>query len=577
MRKLAQYLKQFKGQVLLGPAFKLAEAILELLVPLVMASIVDVGIRGADEGYVWRMGVILAVLAVLGCSSAMVAQYAASRASQGFGTLVRSDLFRHIASLSHAELDSLGTASLITRLNSDINQLQVAVAMFIRLVFRAPFLAVGATVMAMLLDLQLSLIFLAAAVLIALALWLVMSRSVPYFKRIQRLLDKLSLITQENLEGARVIRAFSKQESERSRFDAAGEELRRSTLRVNRLSALLNPATSILANAAILAILWFGGRRVYAGTLTQGQVIALWNYMTQILLALIVVANLVVIFTKAAASAQRVNEVFETRPSVTDTGNTPISPVPGAPKLRFEGVSFRYPGGGVSLAELSLDVAPGETIGIIGGTGAGKSTLVNLVPRFYDATEGRVLVDGVDVKGYPFPALRGQIGMVPQAAVLFSGTIRSNLRWRKADGSEDELWAALELAQAADFVRALPEGLDSPVAQGGKNFSGGQRQRLTIARALVGFPSILILDDSASALDFATDAALRRALKRDTAGMTVLMVSQRANTVKGADRIVVLDGGAVAGIGTHAELFESCPVYREICLSQLSEEEAKRA
>lgn len=577
MRKLAQYLKQFKGQVLLGPAFKLAEAILELLVPLVMASIVDVGIRGADEGYVWRMGVILAVLAVLGCSSAMVAQYAASRASQGFGTLVRSDLFRHIASLSHAELDSLGTASLITRLNSDINQLQVAVAMFIRLVFRAPFLAVGATVMAMLLDLQLSLIFLAAAVLIALALWLVMSRSVPYFKRIQRLLDKLSLITQENLEGARVIRAFSKQESERSRFDAAGEELRRSTLRVNRLSALLNPATSILANAAILAILWFGGRRVYAGTLTQGQVIALWNYMTQILLALIVVANLVVIFTKAAASAQRVNEVFETRPSVTDTGNTPISPVPGAPKLRFEGVSFRYPGGGVSLAELSLDVAPGETIGIIGGTGAGKSTLVNLVPRFYDATEGRVLVDGVDVKGYPFPALRGQIGMVPQAAVLFSGTIRSNLRWRKADGPEDELWAALELAQAADFVRALPEGLDSPVAQGGKNFSGGQRQRLTIARALVGSPSILILDDSASALDFATDAALRRALKRDTAGMTVLMVSQRANTVKGADRIVVLDGGAVAGIGTHAELFESCPVYREICLSQLSEEEAKRA
>ncbi|HWS43948.1 MAG TPA: ABC transporter ATP-binding protein [Pseudoflavonifractor sp.] len=577
MRKLARYLKQFKGQVLLGPAFKLAEAILELLVPLVMASIVDVGIRGADEGHVWRMGVILAVLAVLGCSSAMVAQYAASRASQGFGTLVRSDLFRHIASLSHAELDSLGTASLITRLNSDINQLQVAVAMFIRLVFRAPFLAVGATVMAMLLDLRLSLIFLAAAVLIALALWLVMSRSVPYFKRIQRLLDKLSLITQENLEGARVIRAFSKQESERSRFDTAGEELRRSTLRVNRLSALLNPATSILANAAILAILWFGGRRVYAGTLTQGQVIALWNYMTQILLALIVVANLVVIFTKAAASAQRVNEVFETYPSVTDTGNTLISPVPGAPKLRFEGVSFRYPGGGVSLAELFLDVAPGETIGIIGGTGAGKSTLVNLVPRFYDATEGRVLVDGVDVKEYPFPALRGQIGMVPQAAVLFSGTIRSNLRWRKADGVEDELWAALELAQAADFVRALPEGLDSPVAQGGKNFSGGQRQRLTIARALVGSPSILILDDSASALDFATDAALRRALKRDTAGMTVLMVSQRANTVKGADRIVVLDGGAVAGIGAHAELFESCPVYREICLSQLSEEEAKRA
>lgn len=577
MRKLARYLNKFKGQVILGPVFKLVEAVLELLVPLVMASIIDVGIRGGDEGYVWRMGGILVILAMLGFSSAMVAQYAASRASQGFGTLVRSDLFRHIASLSHAELDGLGTPSLITRLNNDVNQLQVAVAMFIRLVFRAPFLAVGATVMAMLLDLRLSIIFLAAAVLIALTLWLVMSRSIPHFKHIQRLLDKISLITQENLEGVRVIRAFSKQESERERFDDANEELRRSTLRVNRLSALLNPATTIIANAAILAILWFGGRRVYAGTLTQGQVIALWNYMTQILLALIVVANLVVIFTKAAASAQRVNEVFETRPSVTDTGSTPVSLVPGAPKLSFENVSFCYPGGGVSLSDLSIDVALGETIGIIGGTGAGKSTLVNLVPRFYDATEGHVLVDGVDVKEYPFLDLRGQVGMVPQSAVLFSGTIRSNLRWRMADAVDSALWASLELAQAADFVRALPEGLDSPVTQGGKNLSGGQRQRLTIARALVGSPSILILDDSASALDFATDAALRRALKRDTAGMTVLMVSQRANTVKGADRIIVLDGGAVAGIGTHAELFESCPVYREICLSQLSEEEAKRA
>lgn len=577
MRKLAQYLKKFKGQVILGPVFKLVEAVLELLVPLVMASIIDVGIRGGDEDYVWRMGGILVILAILGFSSAMVAQYAASRASQGFGTLVRSDLFRHIASLSHAELDGLGTPSLITRLNNDVNQLQVAVAMFIRLVFRAPFLAVGATVMAMLLDLRLSIIFLAAAVLIALTLWLVMSRSIPHFKHIQRLLDKISLITQENLEGVRVIRAFSKQESERDRFDDANEELRRSTLRVNRLSALLNPTTTIIANAAILAILWFGGRRVYAGTLTQGQVIALWNYMTQILLALIVVANLVVIFTKAAASAQRVNEVFETRPSVTDTGNTAVTPVPGAPKLSFKNVSFCYPGGGVSLSDLSIDVALGETIGIIGGTGAGKSTLVNLVPRFYDATEGHVLVDGVDVKEYPFLDLRGQIGMVPQSAVLFSGTIRSNLRWRMADAVDSALWASLELAQAADFVRALPEGLDSPVTQGGKNLSGGQRQRLTIARALVGSPSILILDDSASALDFATDAALRRALKRDTAGMTVLMVSQRANTVKGADRIIVLDGGAVAGIGTHAELFESCPVYREICLSQLSEEEAKRA
>ncbi len=577
MGKLTEYLKQFKWQLILGPAFKMAEAILELLVPLVMASIIDVGIHNRDTGHIWRMGGLLVLLGVLGFSSAMVAQYTAARASQGFGTLVRGDLFRHIAALSHAELDALGTPSLITRLGSDVNQLQTAVAMFIRLVFRAPFLAIGATVMAIFLDVKMSVIFFVASALIALTLYLVMSRSAPYFGRIQRLLDKVSLITQENLAGARVIRAFSRQGYERRRFDDASEDLRRSALRVNRLSALLNPATSIIANAAIIAILWYGGLRVDSGTLTQGQVVALWNYMTQILLALIIVANLVVLFSKAGTSAQRVNEVLDIRPSVTDAGNAPVSPIPGAPRLTFDRVSFCYAGGGLSLSDFSMAIAQGETVGIIGGTGAGKSTLVSLIPRFYDATEGRVLVDGIDVKDYPFTQLRGQVGMVPQAALLFSGTIRSNLLWGGANAGEDALWRALEIAQADDFVRALPEGLDSLVSQGGKNLSGGQRQRLTIARALVGAPAILILDDSASALDYATDAALRTALRRDTAGTTVFLVSQRVNTVKGADRVVMLEGGAVAGIGTHADLFETCPAYRDLCLSQLSNEEAKRA
>jgi ATP-binding cassette subfamily B multidrug efflux pump len=577
MGKLTQYLKQFKWQLLLGPAFKMAEATLELLVPLVMASIIDVGIHNSDRGHIWQMGRVLILLGVLGFSSAMVAQYMASRASQGFGTLLRSNLFRHIASLSHAELDALGTPSLITRMSSDINQLQTAVAMFIRLVFRAPFLAIGATVMAMFLDLRMSVIFFAAALLIALTLYLVMSRSAPYFGRIQRLLDKVSLITQENLAGARVIRAFSRQGHERRRFDGANEELRRSALRVNRLSALLNPACSILANAAIIAILWFGGRRVNTGTLTQGQVVALWNYMTQILLALIIVANLVVLYSKAVASAQRINEVLDITPSITDAGNTLVSPIPNTPKLTFERVSFRYADGGLSLTNFSMEIVPGETIGIIGGTGAGKTTLVNLIPRFYDAAEGRILMDGVNVKDYPLLQLRGQIGMVPQSALLFSGTIRSNLSWGGAYVREDALWRALEIAQAANFVRALPGGLDSPVSQGGKNLSGGQRQRLTIARALVGAPRILILDDSASALDYATDAALRTALTQDTAGATVLMVSQRVNTVRGADRIVMLDGGAVAGIGTHADLYETCPAYRNLCLSQFPDEEAERA
>lgn len=576
MFKLIRYLKPFKKQVILGPIFKLMEAIFELIVPLVMARIIDVGVHSRDVGYVLKMGGLMVLLGVVGLGCALTCQYFAARASQGVGTLLRNDLFAHIGKLSHSQIDSVGTASLITRVTNDVNQLQVAVAMLIRLVVRAPFLVLGAAVMAMLLDLKLSLVFLAAVPLVALTLYLVMSRSTPFYKTIQKKLDKIALITRENLEGVRVIRAFSKQESEMERFDEASGDLAKSAVRVGRISALLNPITYVIMNGAILAILWFGGMRVQSGALMQGQIIAFVNYMTQILLALVVLANLVVIFTKAAASAARVNEIFAMEPSLTDRENTQKSPVPGAPKIEFQDVSFSYYGKGQeeALSHVSVSIPEGQTVGIIGGTGSGKSTLVNLIPRFYEATGGKILVDGVDVRDYPFEQLREQIGMVPQRAVLFEGTIASNLRWAKEDAEEAELMRVLDTAQAREFVDKLPEGLDTPVVQGGKNLSDGQKQRLTIARALVGGPKILILDDSASALDFATDAALRRALKQDTKGMTVLMVSQRAATVKGADQIIVLDDGNVAGIGSHQELMDTCDVYREICLSQLSAEEA---
>lgn len=578
MIKLTRFLKKFRLQVILGPMFKMTEAVFELIVPLVMASMIDVGIKNGDTAYVWKMAGIMVLLGIVGLGCSLTCQFFASRASQGFGTVVRNELFRHINSLSHAEIDKMGTPSLITRLNNDVNQLQLAVAMLIRLVFRAPFLAIGAAVMAMALDLKMSVIFIVAAVLIAIVLYMVMSRSVPFYRKIQKLLDGVSLITRENLEGVRVIRAFSKQADEQQRFEQTSEQLRRSSVAVAKLSALLSPVTSIVANFAILAILWYGGLRVYAGTLTQGQVIALWNYMTQILLALIVVANLVVIFTKASASAARVNEVFEIAPSVTDIGSTKQTPVLGAPKIELRNISFSYNTGDENvLSDISIAIAKGETIGIIGGTGSGKSTLVNLIPRFYDVCKGEILIDGVNVKAYPFEQLRGQIGIVPQRAVLFSGDIRSNMRWGCENATDQQIDRALSIAQAKEFVDKLPKGYETTIMQGGKNLSGGQKQRLTIARALVSEPQILILDDSASALDFATDAALRKALASETKGMTVLMVSQRANTVKNADRIMVLDDGEVAGIGTHQELLQSCAVYREICLSQLSSEEVNRA
>lgn len=582
MLKLARFLKKYRLQVILGPIFKLTEAIFELIVPLVTAHIIDNGVRTGDVQYVWRMGGVMLLLGVVGLGCALVCQKMASIASQGFGTVLRDELYHHINTFSHTEIDKFGTPSLITRITNDVNQLQYAVAMLIRLVIRAPFLALGAVIMAMTIDLQLSLVFLVATPLIALVLYVIMSRSVPYFKVMQKKLDKISLISREGLSGARVIRAFSKQESEEERFQLAANEQTDTAIRVAKLSALLNPLTYLIMNFAVIAIVWFGGSRVSAGGMTQGEVIAFVNYMSQILLALIVVANLVVTFTKAAASAARVNEVLDTQPSVVE-GCCVSKPVKRSPKIAFEQVSFSYTGHAgenqekYAVKDLTFTTEEGQTIGIIGGTGSGKSTLIGLIPRFYDATQGQVRVDGVNVKEYTFAQLRGKIGMVPQHAELFSGTIESNLRWGNEKAAPEDLDRALRIAQAKEFVDRLPERLQSKVSQGGKNFSGGQKQRLTIARALTGNPEILILDDSASALDFATDAALRRALKTETKGMTVLMVSQRASTVKAADQIIVMDDGRIAGIGTHQQLMEQCEVYREICLSQLSKEEAERA
>lgn len=579
MLKFARFLKQFKKEVLIGPVFKLTEAVFELIVPLVMAQIIDVGIANGDRGYVLRMGGVMVLLGLVGLGCALICQYCAARASQGFGTVLRSEMFRHINTLSHGEIDQIGTPSLITRITNDVNQLQLAVAMLIRLVVRAPFLVIGATVMALLLDWKLACIFFVAAPLMALVLYLVMSRSIPFYRIIQKKLDRISLITRENLSGVRVIRAFSRQEKEKERFAQASEDQMTTSITVGRISALLNPLTSAIINLAIAAVIWFGGFRVDAGGMTQGEVIAFVNYLNQILLAMIVVANLVVIFTKAAASATRVDEVLELHPSIVNRVSRPAQEVEGSPEIAFDAVSFAYPDAGAySLSDISFTVARGQTLGIIGGTGCGKSTLVNLIPRFYEVSQGCIRVDGVDVRDYPMEQLRGKVGIVPQRAVLFSGTLRQNMQWRKQDATDEEIWQALETAQAASFVRKMPDGLDSVILQGGKNLSGGQKQRLTIARALVGEPEILILDDSASALDFATDAALRRAIAKFSAErgnrMTTIIVSQRANTVRYADQIVVLDDGKAAGIGTHEQLLESCQTYREIYWSQNERQEA---
>lgn len=575
MFKLAKrYLGSVKQYIIIGQTSKLIEAIFEVIVPLIMAAIVDNGIKGnMGKGYVYKMGGVLVLLGVLGLCFALICQYLASKASQSVGTVMRNDMFRHINSLSHAELDRLGTPSLITRLTNDINQVQQAVAMFIRLVVRAPFIVIGSAIMAMSIDLKLSVIFVIIIPLVVLVLYLIMSRSIKYYKVIQKKLDRISLVTREGLSGVRVIRAFSRQDTEQKRFDEANDDYLDISLRVGRLSALLNPLTYVILNLAIAAIVWYGGVGVDAGRLTQGEVIAFVNYMTQISLALVVVANLVVLFTKAAASSARINEVLDIEPSIKN--GTEKDGAGSENAVEFSHVYFSYNNSGeYALEDIDLTAKKGETIGVIGGTGSGKSTLASLIPRFYDISKGELKINGTNAADYDTTALRQKVGVVPQKAVLFSGTIAENMRWGKRDATDEEIWKALETAQAKEFVEKMPDGLDTHIVQGGKNLSGGQKQRLTIARALVSQPDILILDDSASALDFATDAALRKAIAQNTTGMTTFIISQRANSIMQADKIIVLDDGRQAGLGTHRELLESCGVYREICYSQLSKEEA---
>jgi len=577
MLKLARYLKGYIKESIIGPLFKLLEACFELIVPLVMANIIDIGIKNSDKAYILKMGGIMVLLGVLGLACSLTAQYFAAKAALGFGTALRNDLFAHINSLSFSEIDRIGTSSLITRITSDINQAQTGVNLVLRLFLRSPFIVVGAIIMSFMINVKLTLIFLIVSLLISMVIYFIMTRSIPHYKNAQSRLDRVSLITRENLSGVRVIRAFSRQKDELERFEQSNNDLTRTQLLVGKISALLNPATYTILNVGIIAVLWFGGITVYHGTISQGEVIALINYMSQILLALLALSNLIISITRASASAIRINEVFAVKSSMTEGSAALQKWALEAPKVEFKNVSFSYnQSEGKALSDISFRVESGETIGIIGGTGSGKSTLVNLIPRFYDVTDGEVLIDGNNVKDYPFSELRKKVAVVPQKAVLFSGTIRQNMQWGKKDATDEEIYKALDIAQAREFVDAKPDGLDTVIVQGGKNLSGGQKQRLTIARALVADPQILILDDSSSALDFATDARLRKAIMAQTRNMTVFIVSQRASAIKHADKIIVLDNGRMVGIGKHEELFESCEVYKEICLSQLSEDEVKR-
>ncbi|QOV19585.1 ABC transporter ATP-binding protein [Blautia liquoris] len=577
MKNLLKYMKGYVKESIIAPLFKMLEASFELIVPVVTARVVDVGIKNADKSYIWRQCIVLVILGIIGLLCAITAQYFAAKAAFGFGTNLRADLYKHINSLSYTELDTVGTPTLVTRITSDVNQMQTGVNLFLRLFLRSPFIVIGSVIMAMTISLKLSVIFLISVPMIGLVIFLIVKFTMPIYKKVQNMLDRVVLLTRENYEGARVVRAFRRQESEKEEFARTNDHLKKTQFKAGRISALMNPATYALANLAIIVILLAGGRQVDTGNLTQGEVIALVNYMNQALLALIVLANLVITVSRAWASAIRINEVFAVEPSMT----APEKRMEDSKKccepedaVVFDHVTFTFAKAQApSLSDIHFTAKKGQTIGVIGGTGSGKSTLVNLIPRFYDATKGRVLVDGVLVGEYPFEQLRGKTGIVPQRSVLFRGTIRENMQWGKADATDDEIWKALTIAQAADFVREKGNGLDEPVATRGGNFSGGQRQRLCIARALVKDPKVLILDDSSSALDFATDAALRSAIKKGTEGMTTFIVSQRAATVKGSDLILVLDDGKMAGIGTHEELLKDCEVYREICESQFSKEE----
>lgn len=581
---------KFRRYMVIGPACKLIEVIFDLLTPLVIAQMIDKGIGAHDVNAVIHYGMLLAAMAVIGISFTLVCQKMAALTSQGMGTDIRGALYQHINKLSYAELDRFGTPSLITRITNDVNQVQLAVALGVRMLIRWPFLAVGSMCAALAIDLKLGMIFLICTPAIGLVFWFVMARCIPYYRQLQAKLDRIALICREGLSGARVVRAFVREDHERERFAQAADDQANTAIAVGKLSSILNPVTFLVMNLGVCAILWVGGIQVNVGELTQGQVMAFVNYMTQTLTSIVYVANLVVVFTKASASASRINEVLNCVPSITDENNEPVAlpQAPAtdvdapAPALSFDHASFSFGAGAANaVSDVTLELSLGKTLGIIGGTGSGKSTLVSLIPRLYDASTGSVSVMGSDVRAWQLGQLRHVVATVPQRASLVSGTIRSNLTWRDESATDEELWAALDMAQASEFVRNKPQGLDAPVEAGGKNFSGGQRQRLTIARALVGSPQILIMDDSASALDFKTDAALRHAIReRSVRGaaegglpLTTVIVSQRVSTVRDADMICVLDHGSVAGLGMHDELYASCQLYREICQSQLRREE----
>lgn len=593
MKKLLKYLRDYKLESILGPLFKMLEASFELFVPLVMAKIIDVGIKNQDGAYILKMGGILVALGIIGLACSLTAQFFSAKAAVGFGTAVRNDLFKHINSLSYREIDTVGTSTLITRMTSDINQVQSGVNLVLRLFLRSPFIVFGAMIMAFTINVKAALVFVVAIPMLSVVVFGILLISMPLYKKVQKQLDKVLLTTRENLLGARVVRAFNRQQDEMEKFDTENSLLVNFQVFVGKVSALMNPITYVIINGAIIVLIWTGAWQVENGIITQGEVVALVNYMSQILVELVKLANLIITISKSLACANRVSAVFEEKSSIIENkgqwgesqvsgeasggngtdengDNTPV-------KVEFRDMDFYYAGASEpSLSKISFKVKKGQTIGIIGGTGSGKSTLVNLIPRFYDATDGVVLVDGVDVKHYPLSVLREKFGIVPQKAVLFKGTLKDNMLWGKKDASEQEIYEALDIAQAREFVDGKEQGLGLKIQQGGKNLSGGQKQRLTIARALVRKPEILILDDSASALDFATDAALRKAIRENTKDMTVFLVSQRATTIKNADQILVLDDGKLVGVGTHMQLLDSCEVYREICFSQLSEKEVRQ-
>ncbi len=574
MRRLLGYMKETRKESILAPLFKMLEASFELAIPLVVARMIDVGAGLGNSSYIIRMGLLMILLGIIGFASSVIAQYFAAKAAVHAGTSLRNDLFAHIGTLSYREIDTIGTSTLITRMTSDINQVQNGVNMFLRLFLRSPFVVLGAMVMAFTVDVKTALVFAVAIPILFLIVFAILLTSMPLYQKVQKQLDRVLLKTRENLNGVRIVRAFNRQKEEMQEFDQENASLYRKQIFVGKISALLNPLTYVVINLGIAGILWLGGRQVYLGRLSQGQVIALINYMSQILVELIKLANLIILLSKAAASLKRVESIFLISTSLKE-GEETLDPGRGA-QIIFDHVSFTYAGAQeAALRDISFTAEAGETIGIIGGTGSGKSTLVNLIPRFYDASQGIVQINQRDVRLYHSDSLRSHIGIVPQKAALFRGSLRSNLLWGREDATDADLYQALDMAQAREFVDSKQQGLDLPIEQGGRNLSGGQKQRLTIARALVRRPAILILDDSASALDFATDARLRKALQEGTKDSTVFLVSQRVSTVRNADRILVLDDGCLVGCGSHKDLLHTCEVYREICQSQLTQEEVE--